>query len=668
MPRKLVAGNGNLLVTFDEKNCLRDFYYPHVGMEDHTTFGHFHRVGVSVDGVFSWIHDDDWNHEIDYEYETLVGKSSAFNEKLQIRLRFFDFVYTTHDVLFRRIFIENLAGYDRELKIFFNFDFHLYGNKALDTAIYEPKFNAVLHYRQNRYFLVNGRFMSGEGVHEYSVGKSHYNGKEGTWRDAEDGKLEKNPVEQGSVDSTISFVKTIPAQKAALLYQWISCGINYHEVEKSEKRINELSPEVIYEHTRDFWRKWVNKQQFDFADLPENLVKNFKRSLLIIRTQIDNQGAIIAANDSDIMIFNKDTYSYMWPRDGALVAQALSKAGYAKPVRDFLKFCKNLITDEGYIFHKYNSDGSLGSSWHPKVFAGQVQLPIQEDETALLLVAMNSYHKRFKEIEFIQENYNDFVLKIGNFLSSFIDGKTNLPLPTYDLWEEQRGVFTYTAACTYAGLVAAANMAFETGHLADGKRFENEAQKLKVAILAHLYSSEHKRFLKKVQLGEQGVEHADATVDASLAFIWMMGLLPADDFRVVETMHAIKQHLWVPTPIGGIARYTNDNYHINQTRNLRSDIPGNPWIITTLWYANWQIETAKSAQDLSEPLRLINWVLKNSSSAGIMPEQLDPLSGKPLSVAPLTWSHATFVETVMNYRHKLYELGLCDNCEIPQFR
>ena len=34
---------------------------------------------------------------------------------------------------------------------------------------------------------------------------------------------------------------------------------------------------------------------------------------------------------------------------------------------------------------------------------------------------------------------------------------------------------------------------------------------------------------------------------------------------------------------------------------------------------------------------------------GILAEQLHCYTGEPLSVAPLTWSHATFVETVLLY-------------------
>ena len=38
--------------------------------------------------------------------------------------------------------------------------------------------------------------------------------------------------------------------------------------------------------------------------------------------------------------------------------------------------------------HKYNPDGSVGSSWHPWCGSdGLLQLPIQEDETALTLFA-----------------------------------------------------------------------------------------------------------------------------------------------------------------------------------------------------------------------------------------------------------------------------------------
>ncbi len=59
---------------------------------------------------------------------------------------------------------------------------------------------------------------------------------------------------------------------------------------------------------------------------------------MILRTNIDANGAIIAANDSDIQHFARDTYSYMWPRDAALTAHALDRAGYHGSDRKVFQF------------------------------------------------------------------------------------------------------------------------------------------------------------------------------------------------------------------------------------------------------------------------------------------------------------------------------------------
>ena len=41
---------------------------------------------------------------------------------------------------------------------------------------------------------------------------------------------------------------------------------------------------------------------------------------------------------------------------------------------------------------------------------------------------------------------------------------------------------------------------------------------------------------------------------------------------------------------------------------------------------------------------------------GVLAEQLHPYNGDPMSVSPLTWSHATVVMTVREYLAKMDEL------------
>ena len=105
--------------------------------------------------------------------------------------------------------------------------------------------------------------------------------------------------------------------------------------------------------------------------MPPTVTHIFNRSLLVLRSQIDNRGAIIAANDSDIVRFGGDTYSYMWGRDGAFVAAALEKAGYAELCRQFFNFCSRALAEGGYLFQHYNLDGSLASNWHAWVIRWQ---------------------------------------------------------------------------------------------------------------------------------------------------------------------------------------------------------------------------------------------------------------------------------------------------------
>ncbi len=657
MPKSIVFGNGGMLINLDKNLLMRDFYFPYVGMEDHTTYGNYHLVGFYVEGKFSWLNDGTWDIDITYHQDTLIGNSVATNKKLGISVLFEDFVYTTQNTFFRKMTINNLANKEREIRVFFSHNFFIYGDKLQDTAQYEPKLNAVLNYSRNRYFLVNGCWEYGEGMSQYTVGKNNFNALLGTYKDAEDGELSQNPIEQGSVDSTIGFSEKIPAQDSKILYFWLCANTSYEETRRANKKIFELTPGIIYEHTKNFWKNWVNKENIDFSDLPTEVINLYKRSLLIIRTQIDNGGAIIAANDTDIMQFNRDTYSYMWPRDGAFVAMALAEAGYPNLCENFFDFCADILTKEGYVLNKYHPDKSTGSSWHPKFKNGEVQLPIQEDETALILLAIEKYYKKYHDIDVIQNLFNKLVLKIGDWLSFYTDETTDLPLPSYDPWERIRGVHTYTASTVYAGLKSASFLAETTGHMRSAKIYELKAERIKKAILKYLYSEEDGRFLRSVTIKNNKIIEKNNIVDASISHIWTMGVLPPDDYRVRQTMEAINIHLTINTKIGGLARYTEDDYHYDFKKLNFKEVTGNPWVITTLWEADYQIENAKRKKDLQTPLKTLIWATKMTNPAGILPEQMHPLTGAPLSVAPLTWSHATFVATVLKYLKKLKELS-----------
>ena len=71
-------------------------------------------------------------------------------------------------------------------------------------------------------------------------------------------------------------------------------------------------------------------------------------------------------------------------------------------------------------------------------------------------------------------------------------------------------------------------------------------------------------------------------------------------------MDAIRERLWVQTEVGGIARYEGDAYHrISEEDGGR--VPGNPWIVCTLWQAEYTIARATSVAELQSALDLVRW-------------------------------------------------------------
>ncbi len=679
MPRSLVLGNGSVLATFDEHLLLRDLYYPYVGMEDQTTYGHLHRVGVYIEGTgFSWLNDGTWQIEARYRPDTLVGDSTLRNEKLGIEMNVEDYVHPVHNILLRHFKVRSTDGRTKNVRFFFNHDFHIYGDKQKDTAFYEPYTNSVIHFRQTRYFLVGGTCDKSDkcfvghhggrygsilpsmeqlkscGISSFTTGKSEYRGLEGTWRDAEDGHLSRNPIEQGSVDSTISIDATVEPTTQTEVVLWLCIGQTLNEVLTLQQTVLSETPERLHRNCHNYWKSWSNKNTQSFSTLNETLVDLYKRSLLLIRTHVDSHGGIIAAADSDIMAFNRDTYTYVWPRDGAFVSLALDRAGYSEVTRNFFEFCAKAQMPDGYLLHKYNPDGSLGSSWHPWYADEEPQLPIQEDETALVVYAIWKHFEHVQDFEFLQNMYERFVKKAAEFMTEFREEATGLPLPSYDPWEEHRGIFTYTTATTIAGLHAAAQIAHILGHHKHSERYQHAADTMKQALLFHLFDEEKGRFLKKIRRKNGETIERDDTPDASIMVVWMLDILPIDDPRIISTMDQLKQNLEVKVGIGGLARYPNDVYHRNLP--LSKEVPGNPWIITTLWLAQWYIARARTVQDLVAAHSILEWVAMRASKSGILPEQMDPMTGAPLSVAPLTWSHSTYVETVLKFLEKEKEI------------
>jgi len=652
MARAITIGNGNILIGLDYSGQVRDFYFPYVGLTNHVSgaSGNFvHRLGVFVDGEMSWLESGDWQTTVEYGDDTAVMYMTAVSERLGVSLSGKAAVHNEKNIFLREFTVTNRKEERREIKLFISQQFRIAESRRGDTGLYDPRVGAVLHYKGQDIFLVNGSH-NDKQFSEYNIGLFGIEGKEGTYHDAFDGRLECNPVEHGSVDSVLGFGEVLAGGASYRVDYWIAVGCSVEEVHELDAHVREETPARLIASTESYWRAWLTTENRNLSPLPEHLQKLFKQSLFIIRIHTDNRGGIIASSDTDMLHHGRDTYSYVWPRDAAVIAYALDVAGYTDVTRRFYQFMADCLEPQGYLMHKYLPDGSLGSSWHPWLIAGREILPIQEDETASILFMLWKHYELHRDLEFIESIYNSFIEPAARFMCDYIESETGLPQASFDLWEEKYGTSTYTASSTYGGLMAAARFANILGKENDSRTYQAVAERLKSAIVHYLYRPELKAFAKQVLHTEDGLQY-DNVIDTSSFFgPFLFGVLEDDDELITTSAKTVQEKLMVGDI--GLIRYQQDNYY-----RQGDEASPNPWIITTLWLAQYQIATAKNFKQLEKVQEILEWVYSNASSSGALSEQMRPHSTEHLSTSPLVWSHAEYVLTVHAYCKKYRDLG-----------
>ena len=146
LPRDIPVGNGEMLVTFDQHYQIRDFYFPHVGQENHAG------AGPCRFGVWSnlpkahenhgdrrrkrlfWTYQN-WEIDLGYQPDTLATNVVMKHRDLQLEMRCSDVVDFHRLMLVRKIEITNQVDQDREVHLFHHNDFMMYGTRVGDTAM-----------------------------------------------------------------------------------------------------------------------------------------------------------------------------------------------------------------------------------------------------------------------------------------------------------------------------------------------------------------------------------------------------------------------------------------------------------------------------------------------------------------------------------------------------
>ena len=639
--RPIVLSNGELHVGLNIYGVVHDFYYPYVGFENHAAGqGLRHKLGVYVDNALSWTDDGSWTFEYHYPHTALIGHTTARNETLGIVLEMDDIVDAEMNAFIRNIHVINNSDRARDIKVFTYQAFVIGDSRSnTDTAQYLPDSNAILHYSGRRAFIISGT-TDDTPFDQFSIGLFGSDDHQGTFRDAEDGELSGNVVEHGRVDSALRFSVSVEAHSSSRVHYWIAAGMNNREALYVHKQIQDAGVFDRIHTTANWWHTWLQPAIDTAKKLPKEHQDRFLESVMIIKSQMDKRGAVIASTDSTLLNYSKDNYAYCWPRDGANTIWPFIRLGYYDEAYHFFEFCQRALHPGGYLMHKYRADGALGSSWHPYVHGDTVSPPIQEDETALVVFVFVQFYHLSKDSRLIKDFYHSLIRPMADFMADFIDETTGLPKPSYDLWEERFLINTHTVAVTHAALIAASELAVVAGDNESAVKWRTAAEDIQQAAQKYLFNKE-RQVLYRGLIVENGDIHYDATIDTAAIYgAFLFGLFASDSHEINASIETVAKVFNTSPENPGLPRYENDPY-----RRQSEGITGNWWYITTLWQAQYDIETGAPEKSV----QTLQWIIDRMMSSGMMGEQIDPATGEMVSPAPLTWSHAEYISTLIDY-------------------
>jgi oligosaccharide amylase len=605
-----LAGNGRVLLTLNESGEWNDLFFPHPGQFQHLRGM---RTGLfDVDRrTFFWLRPGNGFLHAEQAADPENFPSTTWKDHgLTVRVE--DIVHPNHDLIIRSVALQSAEA--RRLRLFSYQSFNIGESMYQETAYVDPTSNSLVHYKRGTYF----EFFGDPPFDDAVCGEHTLKGLQGTYVDAEDGRLEGRKIAHGAADSVMQWNVDIPADASALVRIFVAIGHGPTAVHRMQEEVHNRGANRFERESRVYWRGWVARHMSERdLGLGERVRALSRASVLVLKYLTGANGSIIASPDTRSLVVGGDTYNYCWWRDGGYVAEAMDGARLREDAGRFLRFAQRCQNPNGSFFHRHFPDGEVGSTWHPPPF-------LQIDQTATVIDAVATHLDRGAETDAILELW-PMVKTAARFLADFRDSDTDLPSPSYDLWEERFGIHAYSSAAVAHALSSAARIGEVLGK--DHPRWRQAGQEIQEAVLEHFWDPDLGRFVRSIS-------PRDERVDASILLALDLGLVPPSDPRFERTVQTIERRLW-SKDVGGLARYEGDEYYGRE----------NPWIICTAWLGAAHLRLGHRARGRE----LIDWIVERATSSGLLPEQLDARTGEPKSATPLAWSHAAFLDLVDRY-------------------
>lgn len=628
-----IVGNGRMLCSIRQNGMLHRFFWPWIDWGQHMGIL---RPGLQVNGnPVIWLDDCDFVSRQHYDGDTNIFTTELTHPGEKIAVMQTDFVPAESDVLVREYSVTNNGPDPRSFNFIVYCSFRIGESDIQDCMYYLDSMGGLVQFRQDIFL---GLKCPGRTPYGFHCGRRNTQSDplEGASRGEFRGGSDNIKSSAGAMGWEIGTVD--PGGQAAFTLA-LAAAHSHGSLEEILGHPLLADPEALFRKEAGHWESWL--ASVEGRQPPDSPL--YRRSLLAVKLMSDrSSGASVAAPEFDAHYIASGGYGYCWPRDGMYVALALDEAGYHQEAAGFYKFAARVQNPDGSWHQRYFMNGSWASTW------GQ-----QIDQVGAVLWGYHHHYSLTCHRDFLNHIWPSVYLG-ANYLAKNRLPENGLQIPTVDIWEDEFAQSTYASAAVYGGLKGSAALASFMGDTTSEKLWDQAAESLKEAILAHQWNDSIGSFTRSVNRKvcdwdycralEQGLNArmveiprppyryqavpADTRIDISLlGLCFPFNVLTPTDPRMQSTADQIESRL-LNRQVGGLHRYEGDGY-----------AGGNPWVLATLWMAIFRYLQGERER-ASEYLR---WAEANSSPAGLLPEQVHRHEGGPAWVLPLNWSHAMYI-------------------------
>ena len=622
-----IIGNQNILASFTKQGEILRLLYP---TRDYKQMIDFFHVGLKInDSRLVYLHDDINNiYMQQYEEDTNILNTEILNTYFNLKVVQTDYASIKENVLVRKYKFTNENTIDLDL----NFLVHSSLTSSPENRVSGMCRNDALIQYNHEYMLCT---FSKEKLLSSQINNSKAN--------IEDGKIGDKDYVGMSANSSISYdlgtLKPNETREFELYIFIEDSKIGLDNLEKTIDRIRKIDFKTEYEAVKKYWKKYVkdhNGLELDLAETPKNrkIKQIYTRTILLYSLLVNHEtGGISAAVEVDENLKQCGGYQYCWPRDAVFTTTAMDILKMKKEVEKFYKsFCKNTQSRNGMWEQRFFTDGRLAPCWGYQI-----------DETASVIIGVYNHYKVIEDKKFLKDNLK-MCEKAINFLKKYVEDifqETNKCGISYDLWEEYEGVNLYAVSSIFASFNAMIKIYEELKEEFTKNRVKQEnvnkeketlrnlSVTLREYILKNFYDESKKSLVRNLE---------DKTLDISiLGTVIPFELFSPKDKKILNTVERINMTLRTYT--GGYKRFETDTYR-----------EGKPWIIATLWIAEYYLEIGEK----QKAKECFDFVIKTSTEHGFLAEQINNSTMQPDWVIGLGWSHAMFIETLK----KMIEKGI----------